>query len=132
MVARRRVPALSSWTAFGPGLCHRALPSVALVLAESGSIRPLAVTVAALLVLLAGAQTRLQAPLVLGGGALLVVGLEAFWPVAALIPRWAVIGTIGVLLLWLGATAEHRLRQLRELAGRFRDLEPHGPLGSSA
>jgi hypothetical protein len=131
-VARRRMPALSSWTAFGPGLGIGLVPSVALVLAEGGFVRSLAVTVAALLVLLAGARTRLQAPLVLGGGALLVVGLEALWPVAALIPRWAVIGTVGVLLLWLGATAEHRLLQLRELAGRFRDLEPHGPLGSSA
>lgn len=132
LVARRRRPALSSWTAFGPGLGVGVVPSVALVLAEGGPIRPLTVTVAALLVLLAGAQTKLQAPLVLGGAALFVVGLDVLWPVAALIPRWAVIGTIGLLLLWLGATAEHRLRQLRDLADRFRDLEPGGPLGSSA
>ena len=130
-VARRRLPALSSWTAYGPGLFLGLAPSVVLAVAESGPVRPLGVTVAALLVLLAGAQTRLQAPLVLGAGALLIVGLEALWPVAALIPRWAVLGTAGVLLLWLGATAEHRLRQLRDLAGRFRGLEPDGPLGSS-
>ncbi|MDQ4088688.1 MAG: hypothetical protein M3163_00035, partial [Actinomycetota bacterium] len=83
----------------------------------------------ALAVLLAGARSRLQAPMVLGAGALLVVGLDALWPVAARVPRWAAIGAVGVLLLWLGATAEHRLGQLRELGERFRNLEPEGPLG---
>jgi hypothetical protein len=94
-------------------------------------VRPLAVTAGALLVLLAGARTRLQAPLVIGGAALAVIGLDTLLPVAAQVPRWVVLAAAGVLLLWLGATAEHRLAQLRALAGRFRDLEPQGPLSSS-
>jgi len=130
VVAGRRMSQLSSWTGLAPGLAIGLLPSLALVLAAGGLARPLAVTAASLLVLLAGARTRLQAPLVLGGGALLVVGLDALWPVAAQIPRWAAIGTVGVILLWLGATADHRLTQLRELGRRFRDLEPTGPLGT--
>jgi hypothetical protein len=131
-VARRRNPTFDSWSAFGPGLSVGLLPSVALVIIDGGLARPLAVTLAALVVLLAGARTRLQAPLVLGAGALLVVGLDALWPVAARVPRWAAIGTVGIALLWLGATAEHRLAQLKELGRRFRDLEPDGPVGQSA
>ena len=132
MIARRRNPTVDSWAAFAPGLGIGLLPSVALVILDGGLARPLAVTLAALVVLLAGAQTRLQAPMVLGAGALLVVGLDALWPVAARVPRWAAIGTIGLTLLWLGATAEHRLAQLKELGRRFRDLEPDGPMGQSA
>lgn len=132
VIARRRHPTVDSWAAFAPGLAVCLLPSVALVIVDGGLARPLAVTLAALVVLLAGAQTRLQAPMVLGAGALLVVGLDALWPVAARVPRWAAIGTIGLTLLWLGATAEHRLAQLKELGRRFRDLEPEGPMGQSA
>jgi hypothetical protein len=130
-VARRRNTTVDSWAAFAPGLGIGLLPSVALVVIDGGLARPLAVTLAALVVLLAGAQTRLQAPMVLGAGALLVVGLDALWPVAARVPRWAAIGTVGLTLLWLGATAEHRLAQLKELGRRFRDLEPDGPMGQS-
>lgn len=132
VVARRRNATVDSWAAFAPGLGIGLLPSVLLVVAEGGLARPLAVTLAALVVLLAGAQTRLQAPMVLGAGALLIVGLDALWPVAARVPRWAAIGTVGFTLLWLGATAEHRLAQLKELGRRFRDLEPDGPMGQSA
>jgi hypothetical protein len=132
VIARRRNPTVDSWTAFAPGLTVGLLPSVALVIVDGGLARPLFVTGAALVVLLAGAQTRLQAPMVLGAGALLVVGLDTLWPVAARVPRWAAIGTVGLTLLWLGATAEHRLAQLKALGRRFRDLEPDGPLGQSA
>ena len=34
--------------------------------------------------------------------------------------------TAGLVLLWLGATAERRLAQLRELRQRLQGLEPHG------
>ena len=129
VTARRRMVAVDSWTTLAPGLAVGLLPSVTLVLTEGGLARPLLVTAGALAVLLAGARSRLQAPMVLGAGALLVVGLDALWPVAARVPRWAAIGAVGVLLLWLGATAEHRLGQLRELGERFRNLEPEGPLG---
>ena len=132
VAARRRNATVDSWVAFAPGLGIGLVPSVMLVVAQGGLARPLAVTFAALVVLLAGAQTRLQAPMVLGAGALLIVGFDALWPVAARVPRWAAIGTIGLTLLWLGATAEHRLAQLKELGRRFRDLEPDGPMGQSA
>ncbi len=127
--ARRRLAQLSSWSAFGSGLSIGLIPSLGLVLARGGLARPLALSVASLFVLLAGARARLQAPLVLGGATLLVLAVDALWPVAAQVPRWVTIGTVGLLLLWLGATAEHRLSELREVRRRFRDLEPDGPLG---
>ncbi len=62
VLARRRNATVDSWAAFAPGLSLGLLPSVLLVVADGGLARPLAVTFAALVVLLAGAQTRLQAP----------------------------------------------------------------------
>jgi uncharacterized membrane protein AbrB (regulator of aidB expression) len=90
-----------------------------------GAARPLLLTAGALLVVLAGARARLQAPLVLGAVTLVALGVDAVWPVAAQLPRWATIGAAG-LLLWLGATAERRLARLRELRRRLQGQEHHG------
>jgi hypothetical protein len=125
-LARRRAPQLSSWLAFGPGLAAALLPSLGLAIDQDGVARPLLLTAGALLVVLAGARARLQAPLVLGAVTLVVLGVDAVWPVAAQLPRWAMIGAAGLLLLWLGATAERRLGQLRELRQRLQSLERDG------
>jgi len=118
---RRRRPRPSSWLAYGPGLAVGLLPSLAAAVGGGGAARPLLLTGAAVLVVLAGARGRLQAPLVLGGGTLLVLGLDAVGPVAAQLPRWVTIGAAGMLLLWLGATAERRLARLRELREQFKE-----------
>ena len=91
-----------------------------------GAARLLLLTAGALLVVLAGARARLQAPLVLGAVTLVALGVDAVWPVAAQLPRWATIGAAGLLLLWLGATAERRLAKLRELRRRLQGQEHHG------
>ena len=75
---------------------------------------------------LAGARARLQAPLVLGAVTLIGLAGDAALPVAARLPRWAVIGGTGLLLLWLGATADRRLARLRRLRRQFQELEPDG------
>jgi hypothetical protein len=118
---RRQRPHPSSWLAFGPGLAVALLPSLAVAVGGGGAARPLLLTGAALLVVLAGARARLQAPLVLGGVTLLVLGLDAVAPVAAQLPRWVTIGAAGLLLLWLGATAERRLARLRALREQFKE-----------
>jgi hypothetical protein len=119
---RRRRPHPSSWPTLGPGLAVALLPSLGVVVGGAGgTARPLLLTAGALLVVLAGARARLQAPLVLGGGTLLALGLDALAPVAAQLPRWITIGTAGLLLLWLGATAERRLARLRELREQFKE-----------
>ncbi|HEX6674634.1 MAG TPA: hypothetical protein VF486_06380, partial [Actinomycetes bacterium] len=113
-LARRGEARPGSWLAFGPGLAVALLPSLALVLAvdRGGMTRPLLLSAAALLVLLAGARAGLQAPLVLGAVTLLGLGADAVLPVAAQLPRWITIGLTGLLLLWLGATAERQLTRL--------------------
>ena len=127
--ARRQAPALSSWPSSGPGLFVGLVPSLGLAVAEGGLTRPLILSGAALLVVLAGARTRLQAPLVLGGAVLVTLGVDALWPVVREVPRWTSLAAIGLLLLWLGATAERRTAQLREVGRRFAELEPTGPWG---
>jgi hypothetical protein len=119
--AHRRRPRPGSWAALGPGLTIALLPSLGVALDRGGAARPLLLTAAALLAVLAGARARLQAPLVLGGLTLLLLGLDAVAPVAAQLPRWVTIGTAGLLLLWLGATAERRLDRLRRLRRQLRE-----------
>jgi hypothetical protein len=40
-------------------------------------------------------------------------------PYAAALPRWVSIGTVGLLLVVVGATYEQRLRDLRRIQDRF-------------
>ncbi len=127
-VARRGRAHLGSWLAFGPGLAVALLPSLGLAVGRGGAARPLLLSGAALLVVLAGARARLQAPLVLGSVTLAALGVDAVMPVAAQLPRWVTTGAAGLLLLWLGATTERRLTQLRRLRQRFHDLERGGTL----
>lgn len=115
-----------SWLAFGPGLALALLPSLGLAVDQGGTARPLLLTGGALLVVVAGARAGLQAPLILGAATLLGLGADAVLPVAAQLPRWVTIGTAGLLLLWLGATAERQLARLRQLQRRFQELEQAG------
>ncbi|GGR79852.1 hypothetical protein GCM10010269_18920 [Streptomyces humidus] len=119
---RRRDPAASSWTAYGPGLTATLLPSLAVAWGDAGWTRPLLLGVSALLLTLLGARYRLGAPLVLGGSVLTLDALHELAPylvqVADALPRWAPLALAGLLLLALGATYEQRLRDVR----RVRDV----------
>jgi hypothetical protein len=65
---------------------------------------------------------------VLGAATLVVLGADAALPVAARLPRWVSVGGTGLLLLWLGATAERRLARLRDLRRQLAELEPDAGL----
>ncbi|MEU9251599.1 hypothetical protein AB0D66_07140 [Streptomyces sp. NPDC048270] len=123
-VRRRKDLAASSWTAYGPGLAATLLPSLLAVLAgpQAGTaswLRPLLLGLSALAVTLLGAHRRLQAPLLLGGGALAAVALHELAPyvvqLAGALPRWVAPALAGLLLLAVGATYEKRLRDARRL-----------------
>jgi hypothetical protein len=120
---RRRDPAYRSWPAFGPGLSLVLVPSLLRAVTDAGSLRPLLLGLLALGVLGVGVARRLQAPLVIGGGVLAVDGVVQLSPyladLYAAVPRWTVIGTVGLLLLALGVTYERRMRELRLLQRRF-------------
>lgn len=124
---RRRDPAVSSWTAYGAGLAATLVPSLLAAWDDQHWLRPLLLGAAALAVTLAGARWRLQAPLVLGAAVLALVALHELAPyltqVVGALPRWVPPALAGLVLLVLGATYEHRLRdarRLREALGRLR------------
>lgn len=114
---RRRRPGTTSWRAYGPGLAATLLPSLATAWSDPGWPRPLLLGTAALAVTLLGARHRLQAPLALGGVTLGLVALHELAPhlvqLAGVLPRWLAPALAGLLLLAVGATYEHRLRDVR-------------------
>ncbi|MEV2253714.1 hypothetical protein AB0I94_24545 [Streptomyces sp. NPDC050147] len=123
---RRRVPETSSWTAYGPGLAATLLPSLVAAWSDTHWQRPLLLGLAALLITLAGARHRLQAPLTLGGTALALDALHELAPyivqVVDALPRWLLPALAGILLLAIGATYEQRLRdarRVRDVLGRM-------------
>lgn len=116
-VRRRHDATASSWAAYGPGLGVTLLPSLVAAWGDAGWVRPLLLGGAALLVTLAGARLRLQAPLVLGGAVLAVDALHELAPfvvqAAGALPRWVPPAVVGLGLLAVGATYERRLRDVR-------------------
>jgi hypothetical protein len=116
---RRAEPDTSSWQAYGPGLLLALVPSLLAGLGGNDLTRPLLVGLAALAVLLVGARTSLQAPLVVGGAVLLVDALDLVGPYAAALPRWLSLGGAGALLLLVGATYEQRRRDVSRLRDRY-------------
>ncbi|MEV6327432.1 hypothetical protein [Streptomyces sp. NPDC051909] len=127
VLRRRRDPEASSWTAYGPGLAATLVPSLFAAWADPHWTRPLLLGLGALAVTLLGARFRLQAPLLLGGSVLALVGLHELAPyvvqAVGALPRWLPPALAGLLLLAVGATYEQRLRdarRLRERLGRMR------------
>ncbi|SEE36531.1 hypothetical protein SAMN05216532_7934 [Streptomyces sp. 2231.1] len=119
---RHRDPRVSSWVAYGPGLAATLLPSLAAAWTDAHATRPWLLGAAALLVTLVGARHQLRAPLLLGGGVLVLDALHELAPylvqIAGFLPRWVPPALAGLLLLAVGATYERRLRDVR----RVRDV----------
>ncbi len=122
-VMRRRADrAVSSWPGYGVGLTLALGPSLVVALDRGGTARPFGVIAGALVCVVVGGRLRLRAPLMLGAGALIALAVDDLGPVAAQLPRWVSLGAVGLLLLWLGASAEHRLEQLRRWRTAFEQL----------
>jgi CHASE2 domain-containing sensor protein len=86
------------------------------VLGSDNSIwRRLLLFVGALLVVIAGAVRRRQAPLVVGGAVLTIVAVHEIVLVWDLLPRWIPPAVGGLLLVGLAITYERRLRELGRL-----------------
>lgn len=108
--------------ALTPGLALALVPSLLWAFADPVSLRSLLLGAAFLGLVVAGMQLRWSAPLVHGAvlGGLLVLRLAT--PVAEAVPRWALIGAAGVLLVAMGITWEARVRDARRVAGYVRGL----------
>ncbi|WP_157520816.1 SCO7613 C-terminal domain-containing membrane protein [Herbidospora daliensis] len=117
----------SSWRAYGAGLTFTLLPSLFVLYDQpEGWVRPLALGVVALAVLVVGALRRLQAPAVLGGFTLAAVTVHGIAPWVAdlvlLVPRWVPMALGGLLLLLVGATYESRIRDVKRVGAAIRGL----------
>ena len=112
-LGRRSRADLSSWVAYGPALAAALLPTLASVLVGEGQpVRRLLLGLGALAVVLAGAQTRLRAPVVTGGVVLALTALHEIALVWDLLPRWIPLAAAGLLLVGLAMTLERRRRDL--------------------
>ena len=103
-----RRPEASSVRLLGPALTLALLPTLLLALAEPIGVRSLLIAALATAALAWGALAGLAAPLVLGAGSLLLLGLRLLEPIATTVPWWLVAGVLGTALLVIGATWEAR------------------------
>ena len=113
----------SSRLSYGGGLLLLLGPTVWLALdGQDLGWRVPTVLVVGVAVAVWGLRSRLQAQLLLGGGALSVVSLRAFgpplWDLTLLLPNWAPFAVVGLLLLLIGARYEANLNRLRRV-GRY-------------
>lgn len=111
-----------SWSTLGPALVLAIGPTLVLGLAHQDATRLIAAAVLAFAAVVAGAVLRLQAPLGIGALALLILAIDQWGEEIVRLPRWITLGVIGVALMWIGATFEHRRRDWRrasDVVGRF-------------
>jgi hypothetical protein len=116
IVALPRVRAgAPSWTAEGVGLAVALAPSAMVVVADPTAERLVLVVLAAALVTVLGTVVHRRAPFVIGATTLAFVAVGLLGPDVLLLPRWLTLGTVGLVLLVVGATYEQRRRQAREV-----------------
>jgi hypothetical protein len=115
LVALPRVRAgAPSWTAEATGLAVALAPSAMVVVADPTAPRLVLVVLAAALVTVLGTSVHRRAPFVIGATTLAFLAVGLLGPEALALPRWLTLGTVGLLLLVVGATYEHRRQQARE------------------
>lgn len=116
---RRSHPSASSWEAYGSAVALGLVPSLVRSFADETPTRGLLVLLAAVAVVLVGGWAKQQAPLAIGAVVAVVDALWLLAPYANALPRWLLLGGLGLLLVLVGATYEARLRDLRRLRERF-------------
>jgi hypothetical protein len=110
---------LGSWIAYGPALLAASLPSLAPALApDASATRRLVVGTVALAVVLIGAHARLQAPVIIGGGTLVLLPLHELVFLWRVLPTWMPLTLAGLIVLGCAVTYERRRRDL----ARFRTM----------
>ncbi|PSK87386.1 hypothetical protein CLV63_13241 [Murinocardiopsis flavida] len=124
---RRRRPGTGTWRAYGPGLALLLVPSLAMAqFVDPAAWRVGLLAAVSLAVALAGARWRLQSPLLIGGGTLLLVAAKSFgppiWYEVAALPNWIPTAVVGIVLIAVGARYEQRLRDVRRLTRALRAL----------
>jgi hypothetical protein len=118
MLDRQRGPA-RSWLTLAPAIALALGPTLALGIANDDVTRTVIAAVFAFACVMLGAWQRVQAPLVLGSIALLVLAVDTFGPAAARLPEWVPLAVIGVALMWVGVTFERRRTDARRATDRL-------------
>lgn len=118
----RRSPEMSTMTALAPALALGLVPSLLWVLADPVALRSVLLGAACLVLLVAGVRIGWTAPVVFAAtvGCLLVLRLVT--PMTGAVPRWALIGAAGTLLVLMGITWERRLHEARTVMAYLRAL----------
>lgn len=117
----RRLAEAPSWSSWGPALLTGFVPSVALAVTEPGTLRLLLVVAAATLTTTAATGWGVQAPFVVGAGALVVVAAgRLVWALPW--PGLVAVAVAGALLLLVGGSYESRRQQAVEVVGRVTDM----------
>lgn len=97
-----------------PGLVLGTVPSLLWVLDDPISPRALVLGLACLALVIAGAQARWSAPLLVGAVVGGVLVLSELAPYAVQTPQWVAIGLAGTVLTVVGVTWEKRLAQVQQ------------------
>jgi hypothetical protein len=119
LIAWRQQGPGRSWLAFGPTIVIGLGPTLDLAIQHNDPLRTILTASAAAALMLVGAHRRLQAPLVLGASALLLLAIDTFGPAAARLPRWVPLAIAGVLLMWVGARFERSRDAARRASRTF-------------
>lgn len=119
----QRDPASTSMATLAPGLTLALVPTLLWALDEPGGVRALLLGLGCVVLVLTGARTGWTAPLVLGAGVGAALLLRLATPyIGDAVPRWVLIGGVGVLLLAVGTTWERRVAEARAVLGYVRAL----------
>lgn len=115
-----------SWPHLGPGIALLLLPTLISTFTDPELWRLVGLGVAGVLVIVAGATMRLQAPFVLGTAVVLVHALRTFAPQLRAVYEaadwyiWAGVG--GVILIAIAIRYEQRMRDVRLITTRISAL----------
>ena len=115
----RRRPELSSWAAYGVALVAAFLPSLTLLLdgGDSSVWRRILLITGAAGTVAFGSLRRQEAPIVIGGAALVIAALYELWVFSTAALLGAVLALVAAMLVALGAGTEQRRRRSEQLRG---------------
>jgi hypothetical protein len=123
LVHLRRDPSVGTLRTLGAGLGLALAPSLLWVLEAPTGLRALLLGLACLGLVVAGVQLRWAAPVVYGAAVGLVLVLREAAPyLGDTVPRWALIGAAGAVLIAMGVTWERRLKDARMVSAYVHGL----------
>ena len=121
-----RTPTARSWPSLGPGVLVLLVPSLVATIEDRPLWRLVALGVVGVAVMIIGVVRRLQAPFIIGAVVLLIHGIATFAPQIVAVYEsaewwlWAAIG--GAIIIFLSATYEKRMRDLKNVTMRITEL----------